>query len=761
MQEMVSIVAEVATSCRLDVSQVNAALTLLRAGETVPYLEHYRKSETGGMKAGPLRRLREYVDMEAELLSRREVIRGMMQERGVLTPELEQALVDAATRAELEDVYLPYASKRVSPGAHARAAGLLELADALSQDPTLKPELEAEAYVNPDEGVADVAAVLRGARAILMERWAADRALLLHLRTHIWEQAAITSQYVVEKNTGKKTKQSAKKEHKKAVWHDYMNYSSPIKNIPSRCLNMLFRGRREHVLKLTLALPNPLDGQNQVASYVKVQDKARSADAWLMETVRLVWEKKLAPKLEAEMLARLRSCSDDALLQGEAKKFRSLLLAAPAPKGVVMGLYAERRQGLGVAVISDVGEILEAVTVFPGAPDNQWQDAITTLARCVARYDVHLIGLGQEYYARDLERLVACFKARYPDMPCESMKVDVVGLSGYVTSDEAMHKMPLFQPVQRGAVSLARRIQNPLKELASIPRVSVTPGGTQNDVNPQRLARALHGVMEDVVNAIGMDMNTVDVTLLRYISGFDEARAEALVAYRDAHGPFQSRADLLHVPGVDAHCFQQAAGFLYLVGGKHALDATRIHPEHYVEVERILADQGFTLDAVLSDATCLDKLDVSTDVVRDAVRELRAPRRDPRPLFKRPKARTHVRRLDSLTVDMMLDGVVKSITTFGVFVDVGAEQPGLVHISALTNRFVRDPHEILHVGDEVRVRVIDVDVTRRRIGLSMKPKPAEVAVAKAKKPKATKTKPALPLNTAMADAFAKLKRSSS
>ena len=772
-REIVSIADDVATLFKLDTSSVCAAIELLEAGETVPFIARYRKARTAGIKYAPLRRLVERLETLNALRARRVVMLDALRAREALTPELEQALMAAETRAMLEDIYQPHASKHKTPAMRAKTAGLLPLADALLEDPTRHPEYEAAAFVNADAGVDDVDAALQGARDVFIERWAQDTALLSHFREYFWKHGVLTStlseESKAEKTGSKKAKNSKKSKSKQdqTVWAEYVEAAVPVQTMPLRRVHMLFRGRREARLQLSLGLPDATYAERYLAKHVNIVDEARPADGWLMDSVRMLWKKNLASKLEAEVLARLRGRADEDAVQGLTKQFRSLLLTPPAPRGVTMGLFFERRAGVCAAVVDEAGFVLNETSVFPFSPDHQWEHAITGLAKCLAKHHVRWVVMGNSLGFREAGRLLSELAKRYPDMPYTVARVHEVGASAYSAPDMA--------------ISMARRFQNSLEELIHIPPRSITLAPHQQDMNQHLVVRALTGVMTDCVNAVGVDVNTASPMLLSHVSGLDVAMAAAIVAYRDAHGLFKTREQLKLVPGMDAHVFQQAAGFLYVREGEHALDATRIHPENYGVVERILKDKGVALVDVLASSKALDDVEPArySDVcegglptVRDMLHELRAPGRDPRAAFKQPEPKRDVKKFHDLELGMPLEGVVRRIETFGVFVDVGASQLGLVHISALANKFVRDPHELLSVGDVVQVNVLELDLTRRRLGLTMRLK--EEAKPEAKpdviaKPKTHKkrpenrmeTQPVRPVNTAMADAFAKLKRSSS
>ena len=780
-REISNIADEVAILFKLEASSVCAAIELLEAGETVPFIARYRKARTGGMKHAPLRRIVERLEILKALQERRVVMLDTLKAQDKWTDKLEQMLMAAETRATLEDIYQIHASKQKTPAMRAKAAGLERLADALLEDPTRHPEYEAAAFVNSDLNVPDVDAALRGARDVLIERWAQSLDVLEHLRKYFWEHGVLTSTLVLDKKAekagSKKSKNSKKSKagQDSTVWAEYVDVAVPIQTIPLRRVHTFFRGRREAKLQLVLSLPDATYAERYLAKHVNIADEARPADGWLMDSARKLWEKKLSSKLEAEVLARLRSRADDDAVYGLTKQCRSLLLTPPAPRDVTMGLFFERRSGVSVAVIDKAGKVLDDTSVFPFFPNHQWEDAIKGLAACLAKHNVRWVVMGNSLGFREAERLLSVLAKRYPDMPFTSMRVNELGASAYATSEAAAHALPDVYAPRRAAVSVARRFQNPLEELIKMPPSAMLFASHQQDMNQHLVARALTGVMTDCVNAVGVDVNTASATLLSYVSGIDVAMADAMVVDRDANGLFKTREQLKRVPGMNDHVFQQASGFVYVPGGEHALDTTRVHPENYDLVEKILEDNKLGFDDVLTSTKALDGVDAARyaeacegglSLVRDVLHELRAPGRDPRAAFKKPEPKRAVKKLEELKLGMSLEGVVRRITTFGAFVDVGGEQLGLVHISALADKFVRDPNELLSVGERVQVKVLELDLTRRRLSLTMrlkeKAKPEAMPKPKAHKKRPEKrmdAQPALPVNTAMANAFAKLKRS--
>lgn len=783
-QEMLTVAAIVAQELRVPVSKVSAAITLLDDDATVPFIARYRKEVTGGLTDVELRLINERLYYLRELHARREVILDSLRSLEKLTPQLEQALFASETKTQLEDIYLPFRPKRRTKASIAEEAGLRPLAELILNNPDVHPETEAASFVNTDLNVADVQAALEGARQILMERFAENVTLLNEMRNYLWENGILKSVAV------KNNKVSVNK------YADYFDYAEPIKKIPSHRALALFRGRREQAIQFSLTLPDDVSyGEKCIANMFHIEDKSRPADVWLIDAVRVAWKTKLSSKLELELLSRLRELADDEAIRVFTRNLRDLLLAAPAGHEVTMGLDPAIRTGIKVAVVDNTGKLLNDAVVFPFTPQNEWQEAISALAKLVAKHNVHFISIGNGTGSRDTSRLIAELIKRYPDMKLTPVLVNEAGASVYSASELASEEFPDLDVSIRGAVSIARRLQDPLAELVKIDPKAIGVGQYQHDVNQSRLMRRLKDVVEDCVNLVGVDVNTASVSLLTYVSGFNETLAKNVVAYRDEHGPFQNREQLKSVPRMGDKTFEQAAGFLRIMNGTNPLDASSVHPEAYALVERILDDCAVSIRELMQDVSRLRAVDATQYVdehyglptVRDVLQELEKPGRDPRPVFKTPLFQEGVEEISHLKVGMMLEGVVSNVTNFGAFVDIGVHQDGLVHISALTDRFVKDPHDIVKAGDIIQVKVTEVDVARRRISLSMrteekvdstvKVKPTQPPVSTQqqktqrstpKKPLPQKQKPlvqkpapqkkVMPFNTAMADALAKLKR---
>ncbi|MCE3045084.1 MULTISPECIES: Tex family protein [Legionella] len=784
-QKMLSAATIIAQELKVNVSQVETSIRLLDEGATVPFISRYRKEVTGGLDDNQLRHLESRLYYLREMDERRNVILQSIKEQEKLTPELEASILAADTKTRLEDLYLPYRPKRRTKAQIAREAGLEPLATSLLADPNLSPEQEALKFINAEAGIEDEKAALEGARQILMEQFAENAELINELREYLWQHAVL-------KSTGSAA--SSDKKNNASKFSDYFAYEEPLKKIPSHRALALFRGRRESVLQLSLQLnDNENYGEEHVGRYFGIVDQKRAADAWLQETVRMTWKIKLFTKLELELLARLREAADEEAIQVFARNLRGLLLGAPAGQKITIGLDPGIRTGVKVVVVDITGKLLDYTTIFPFAPHNEWHQSIAELAKLAARHNVNLLSIGNGTGSRDTERLVADLMKMYPDLKLTKIVVNEAGASVYSASELAANEFPDLDVTLRGAVSIARRLQDPLAELVKIEPKSIGVGQYQHDVNQTRLARSLDAVVEDCVNSVGVDVNTASVSLLTRVSGLNETLAKNLVQYRDENGVFSSREELKKVPRMGEKTFQQAAGFLRIMNGANPLDASSVHPEAYPLVEKILARHNIEIRQIIGNHKLLNSVNAAEfaddqfglPTIRDVLRELEKPGRDPRPEFKTASFKEGVEDISQLETGMILEGVVSNVTNFGAFVDVGVHQDGLVHISAMTNRFISDPHTIVKAGDIVKVKVVEVDKERRRIGLSMildeeksnvparKPgKPTESAknpgpkkILKGSKPAHDKKQPEKPVkkgvfNTAMADALSKLKRGS-
>ncbi|RYU60436.1 RNA-binding transcriptional accessory protein [Methylolobus aquaticus] len=732
------IIARIAQELGVAPTQVAKAVALLDEGATVPFIARYRKEVTGGLDDVQLRQLEMRLGYLRELEERRDSILASIRAQEKLTPELERAILDADTKTLLEDLYLPYKPKRRTKAQIAREAGLEPLADALLSDPAQTPELLAADYLAPDQGFADVAAVLDGARQILMERFAEDAPLLHELREKIWNDGLLVSTVV------------GGKEEAGAKFKDYFAYDEAIHVIPSHRALALFRGRNEDVLNLNLRVGADEDAvhgycQGRVAATFAIADQGRPADVWLRETVRLAWKIKLLTRIELDLLQRLRDAAEQEAIRVFAGNLKDLLLSAPAGPRATMGLDPGLRTGVKVAVVDKTGKLLETATIYPHVPHRQWEQSIAQLAQLCERHDVQLIAIGNGTASRETDQLAADVIKRFPDLKLLKIVVSEAGASVYSASELASKEFPDLDVSLRGAVSIARRLQDPLAELVKIEPKAIGVGQYQHDVNQTQLARSLDAVVEDCVNAVGVDVNTASTSLLRYVSGLTQTIGQNIVEFRNEHGPFQSREQLKQVPRLGAKTFEQAAGFLRIADGDNPLDASSVHPEAYPVVEKIMQQTGKDIRGLIGNPTFLRGVDPARYVderfglptVSDILSELEKPGRDPRPDFKTATFKEGVHQLADLAPGMMLEGQVTNVTNFGAFVDIGVHQDGLVHISHLADRFVKDPREVVKAGDVVAVRVLEVDVQRRRIALSMKKEavsPAESAAARATGP---------------------------
>lgn len=748
--------------------QVAAAVKLLDEGATVPFIARYRKEVTGGLDDTQLRHLEEQLIYERELEDRRAAILAALEESGKLTDELAELINAADTKQRLEDLYLPYKPKRRSRAQVAKEAGLEPLADALFNDPTLDPETTAQAYVNADKGVADTKAALDGARDILAERFSENADMLEMLREFLWKNAYLVSEVLEEQ---KNTAEAAK-------YRDYFDYDEPLDAIPSHRALAVFRGRQEGILTLKILLSEDEEAlpvhpcQSRIADFLNLKNLGRPADAWLANVVRWTWRVKCMSNLETELFTRVRDAAQMEAIGVFGTNLKDLLLAAPAGHKGVIGLDPGIRTGVKVAVISSTGAVLDTTVIYPHEPRRDWEGSIETLARLAAKHKSGLISIGNGTASRETDRLAGDLIARHPELKLTKVVVSEAGASVYSASAAAAAELPDMDVSYRGAVSIARRLQDPLAELVKIDPKAIGVGQYQHDVNQTELARKLDAVVEDCVNAVGVDVNTASAALLQRVAGLSATQAKAIVAYRDANGAFADRTVLLAVPRLGPKTFEQAAGFLRIPQGSNPLDASAVHPEAYPVVERIVAKTGLSIEKLIGNHAVLSKLNARdfTDehfgipTVQDILRELEKPGRDPRPEFKTAKFEESVHEIADLVPGMILEGVVSNVAAFGAFVDIGVHQDGLVHVSELADRFVKDPRDVVKVGDIVKVRVQDVDVARKRISLSMRTQakghPAangqsSSALKESKKPMMKKSP--LSSQSTMAAAFAGLK----
>ncbi|MFQ2301772.1 Tex family protein [Aeromonas dhakensis] len=699
--------------------QVQAAVRLLDEGATVPFIARYRKEVTGGLDDSQLRTLESRLGYLRELADRRQVILRSIEEQGKLTPELARELNEADSKTRLEDLYLPYKPKRRTKGQMAIEAGLEPLADLLLSDPMKDPEQEAARFLNAEQGISDNKAALDGARYILMEHFAEQADLLEKLRDYVWQNATLRARVV------------AGKEQEGAKFKDYFEHDEALHKAPSHRVLAMLRGRNEGILNLALVTgddesASPCEGI--IAHHLRLNLQSRPADKWLQGVVSWTWKIKLSLQMETELIGRIRESAEEEAIKVFAMNLKDLLMAAPAGMRCTMGLDPGIRTGVKVAVVDATGKLVDTATIYPFEPKRQVDQSLKTLSELCQKHKVELISIGNGTASRETDRLVSDLFERYPATKAQKIVVSEAGASVYSASELASQEFPDLDVSLRGAVSIARRLQDPLAELVKIDPKSIGVGQYQHDVGQSQLARRLDAVVEDCVNAVGVDVNTASVALLNRVSGLSQTLAQNIVAYRDEHGAFQHRQQLLKVSRLGPKAFEQCAGFLRIRGGSNPLDGSAVHPESYPVVERILAKLEQTVDSLLGNSSLLHTLKPAdyTDeqfgvpTVTDIIGELDKPGRDPRPEFKTATFKEGVEKISDLVSEMVLEGVVTNVTNFGAFVDIGVHQDGLVHISSLTDRFVKDPREVVKAGDIVRVKVLEVDVPRKRISLTMR-----------------------------------------
>lgn len=709
----------IATEISARPEQVKAAVGLLDGGATVPFVARYRKEATGGLDDAQLRTLETRLSYLRELEARRAAILQSIDSQGKLSSELSAQIARVMTKSELEDIYLPYKPKRRTKGEIARERGLEPLADALFENRMLTPLLEAEKYISAD--VPDTKSALEGARDILAERFAEDADLIGKLRNYM-ERKAMLRARVVEG-----------KQEQGAKFSDYFDHTEAWSKVPSHRALAMLRGRNEEVLAVDLELDADAEGkykpaETMVAAHFGIRADGGAADQWLMDVARWSWRVKLWLHLSVDLMGRLRERAEDEAITVFARNLKDLLLAAPAGNRATMGLDPGIRTGVKVAVVDSTGKVLDTATIYPFQPRNDIQGSLAALMALVARHKVDLIAIGNGTASRETERLVADMLSMIPAPKPLKVVVSEAGASVYSASETASKELPDLDVSLRGAVSIARRLQDPLAELVKIEPKSIGVGQYQHDVDQYRLAKSLDAVVEDAVNAVGVDLNTASAPLLARVSGLGTSLAEAIVAHRDANGAFSARKDLLSVARLGPKAFEQAAGFLRIRDGAEPLDASSVHPEAYGVARKIVAACGRDIRQLMGDSATLKKLDPRAFVddtfglptVRDILAELEKPGRDPRPEFKTATFADGIEEISDLKPGMMLEGTVTNVAAFGAFVDIGVHQDGLVHVSQLADRFVKDAHEVVKAGDVVKVKVLEVDAKRKRISLSMR-----------------------------------------
>ncbi len=723
---MNSISQRIAEELNCREQQVAAAVALLDEGATVPFISRYRKEVTGGLDDTQMRNLEERLRYLRELEDRRETILKSIAEQEKLTPELERDIKQADTKTRLEDLYLPYKPKRRTKGQIAREAGLEPLAEGLLADPSLDPETEAAQYLNPEHKIEDTKAALDGAKFILMEKFSEDAELLGKLRHFLKQEAQLSARVAPGKDTD--TSQEVQK------FRDYFEHDEPLKSVPSHRALAMFRGRNEGVLNLSFTLGDE-DERNgghpcevMVGEHWQIRDQGRAADKWLSEVVRWTWRVKLLTHLETDLLSELREQAEEAAIKVFAANMKDLLLAAPAGQKATIGLDPGLRTGVKVAVVDATGKVVDHGAIFPTAPQLKIAQAEAVIVELCKKHDVGLIAIGNGTASRETEKFVKDVLKKHSDLKAQAVMVNESGASVYSASEFAAKEFPDLDVTIRGAISIARRLQDPLAELVKIDPKSIGVGQYQHDVSQTQLARELNAVVEDCVNAVGVEVNTASAPLLARVSGLNQTLANNIVEFRNANGVFTSRAALKKVPRFGDKTFEQAAGFLRVAGGENPLDASAVHPESYSVVKKIAEKNGRELKGLIGDSPFLRSLkaadyiddNVGLPTVTDIILELDKPGRDPRPEFKTAQFQEGVDTIKDLEPGMILEGSVTNVTNFGAFVDLGVHQDGLVHISALSNTFVKDPRDVVKAGDVVKVKVMEVDVQRKRIGLSMR-----------------------------------------
>lgn len=702
--------------------QVAAAVALLDEGATVPFISRYRKEVTGSLDDTQLRTLEERLGYLREMEERRVTILKSIEEQGKLTPQLQHEIESADTKTRLEDLYLPYKPKRRTKGQIAIEAGIEPLADALWANPSLNPETEARQYINAELNFADSKAVLDGAKYILMERFAEDADLLAKLRTFMQQEATLSARVVAgQEATGEK-------------FADYFEHDEPFSKVPSHRALAILRGRNEGVLSFSLVTGNPEDklapnpAEGMIAKHLGYAHQGRAGDDWLTEVIKWTWRIKLLNHLETELVGQMREAAETDAIKVFADNLKDLLLAAPAGNKATIGLDPGLRTGVKVAVIDATGKVVDYATIYPTPPQNKLAESAAVLAKLIQKHHVELIAIGNGTGSRETDKFVGDMIKQLGLKGVQKVVVNEAGASVYSASEFAAKEFPDLDVTIRGAVSIARRLQDPLAELVKIEPKSIGVGQYQHDVNQSQLAKSLDAVVEDCVNSVGVDLNTASAPLLTRISGLNSTLASNIVAFRDANGAFKNRKQLLKVARLGDKTFEQAAGFLRIRGGDNPLDASAVHPESYAVVERIAQANSRDVASLIGDTSLLKAVNAAQFAdekageitVKDIVAELQKPGRDPRPEFKFATFQDGVEDIKDLKPNMVLEGVITNVAAFGAFVDIGVHQDGLVHISALSDTFVKDPRDVVKAGDIVKVKVMEVDVARKRIGLSMR-----------------------------------------
>ncbi len=759
------VIQQIAKELAIHAHQVNAAVNLLDEGATVPFIARYRKEVTNGLDDTQLRNLEERLGYLRELNQRRDTILESITSQGKLTPELELAIRNAETKTLLEDLYLPYKPRRRTKAQIAREAGLEPLADSLLADRNLIPGQIALNFVNAEKGINSAEEALEGARQIIMERISEDASLLTELRERIWQKGILHASVVKEK------------EQDAAKFKDYFDFQEAINKIPSHRALALFRGRNEDLLSISLKPAQDEQEEHSlcaqlVARQLGIKNTALATEQWLAETAQLAWKIKLFTRIDLDLKQRLRESAEQEAIRVFASNLRDLLLAAPAGPKTTMGLDPGIRTGVKVAIVDPTGKLLHTDTIYPHQPRNQWRESISTLAKLIKQFEVNLVSIGNGTASRETDQLVAEVAQHFPDLKFTKIVVSEAGASVYSASELAAKEFPDLDVSLRGAVSIARRLQDPLAELVKIDPKSIGVGQYQHDVNQTHLAKSLDSVVEDCVNAVGVDVNTASVALLKQVSGLSASVSENIVTFRDQNGPFKDRKQLKKVPRLGEKAYEQAVGFLRIMNGVNPLDASAVHPEAYPVVEAIISSTGKSIRDLIGQSSYLRSLNAANftnehfglPTVTDILQELEKPGRDPRPEFKSAQFRSGVETINDLEPGMVLEGIVTNVANFGAFVDIGVHQDGLVHISHLADVYVKDPRDVVKTGALVKVTVLEVDVPRSRIALSMKANPELGEKTSSKPPRTNNTKssntnrsskPQVPVQGTMGDVLAR------
>lgn len=702
--------------------QVTATMEMIADGATIPFIARYRKERTGGLDDTQLRNLAERLTYLEKLTERRTAILKAIDAQGKLSAPLEQQLYTASTLVGLEDIYTPFKQKRRTKATIAKEAGLEPLADKLLINPNQSPEEMAKAFAAASKKKMTSAEALEGARDILIERIVETPKLVGAVREKVWSSGRLGSGVVKGK------------EEAGAKFKDYFEFDEPIEKMPSHRALALLRGEKEGVLKVNLNVPHekhlPHPAVGMIAREYNISDKGRAGDAFLSETARQAWKARLSKSCTSDLVSRLKERADGEAINVFSRNLKALLLAAPAGQKTVMGIDPGIRTGCKIAVVDATGKVLDTAVIYPHEPRKDWAGALTTLAALCKKHKVDLVSVGNGTASRETDKLVADLTTKLPDLKLTSVMVSEAGASVYSASELAAKEFPKMDVSLRGAVSIARRLQDPLAELVKIEPRAIGVGQYQHDVDQSALTRSLDAVIEDCVNAVGVDVNTASAPLLSRVSGLNQTLAENIVAYRDANGPFKARSELKKVPRMGPKAYEQAAGFLRIRDAKNPLDSSAVHPEAYPLVKKISEKTGRSVKSIIGDKDFLSKLkpqefadaDFGIPTITDILNELEKPGRDPRPEFKTATFKEGVEAIKDVKPGMRLEGVVTNVTAFGAFVDIGVHQDGLVHVSQLSDTFVKDPHDIVKAGQVVTVRVVDVDVARKRIGLTMKSK---------------------------------------